>query len=221
MNETLNAEIVRVRSAYLANRSRHLQKYTKQAGSIRSCPRWDGGEDPSSGKEFKPVWPKIIAAAGRENVDPVRLISAVFLYAVGPRPPEPLECCTEKALAYLKQTLKEGGDQIRGSLASNREVEYQVVAFSLPVGGASSQEELNLACRKAVGSVSAALSPIYRVCRAAQLSDKQLFSQYFQTALRQYVADQPVYDDVWGDFIPQELKDAAARYREAVGGQRS
>ena len=102
MNETLNAEIVRVRSAYLANRSRHLQKYTKQPGPMRSCARWDGGEDPVSGKEYKPVWSKIIAAAGRENVDPVRLISAVFLYAVGPRPPEPLECCTEKALAYLK-----------------------------------------------------------------------------------------------------------------------
>jgi hypothetical protein len=217
----VDEDLERIREAYLQCRADHLSRYSGQRHPVRSSTRWDGGEDAASGRTYQSVWSKIAKTADLGGVDPVRLIQAVFRYAVGPRPPEPSECANQDSVDKLRGLLRSKKDSLRGELFYNTSMESTETGLILPVGGPRSEEELKAACVKVLLSRRFDFSPIYRVCRAVTLQSRELYSQYFQAARYQFLADTEMYLEVWKEIIPPSFIEDARSYSGGAGGTKS
>lgn len=57
------------------------------------------------------------------------------------------------------------------------------------------------------------LTALFRYCGAVKIERDDIADVYHYAALLQYLFGQEIYNEVWGDLIPQSLKDEARRLR--------
>lgn len=195
-----------IRAAYYDERRRFLIRVGRHdaadaAAPRRPAPRWDGGED-ADGRFHKPVWPKIAKFAADNGVSPFDLLRAAFASWHGMSPPEPSRIYSEWGLSLAREwraklrekaafDLKDNGNRARG--------------FYLTFTRQGEEDPIK-AWRQVIYSHESMLSALYRHCMAACADFQDLAAQYEDMAFDEYVWGKEVYDEVWGDWIPDALR---------------
>lgn len=213
---------LKIRDTYVKERRAFESRLSGVQSSygIGHMPKWDGTDDSKAGstrravvdrygKSYKPIWPKIAEFASKNNVDPIALVKNRFLKVRGPRPPEPTECmcsaalrdCLEEALSVSELNLKLS--------------EYQEIFRQHAEERAAYISKYLWSPERVIDSVVRDLtlpfSPLYRVYLASVNGIDDVFTNFKQAAMLEYLRDRKAYSEsLWASVIPKELADEAA-----------
>lgn len=218
--EVLARQIAYVRELYCMARRRHEAKRGKTSDfGEKELPQWDGGEH--DGREYQPYWPKIVAFCKQHQLDPARLVRAIFDSNESPTPPTPKTLVGVNALALYKK------HEISERLILQQELNYYrnqahkyFVSFTV-----RKDLEPDMAWREVVMEDPPMLSALFRYCLAVKAGFDDLAADHADTAMQEYFWAKEIYDAEWGDWIPPGLKEQAearqAALQQALSGQES
>jgi hypothetical protein len=201
-----------VRELYCIARRRHEAKQGKVSEfGEDEIPRWDGGMD-SNGREYQPVWPKVVAFCMKHGLDPATLVKAIFDNNQSPHPPVPTSLYGTTALSlYSTQALSERL-LIKHELSTyTNQANKYFVSFSV-----REKAEPALAWRLVVEENPPLLSPLFRYCLAVKAGFDDLADKYRDAAMHEYFWAKDAYDEVWSEWIPEELRMLAERSQQAL-----
>jgi hypothetical protein len=171
--------------------------------------RWDGGTDKNS-RTHKPVWPQIAKFCTDNQINPALMVRAMFYSAPKGLPPQPNQCKGAFALArYEKYTGFESQLELKTSLMYKFEAQK-----ALALGNVHRLKDYNghdddTAWRLTITSKHDPFTPLFRYCVAMNQGWDDLAVLYADDARYQYTRDAEVYNEVWGEWIPEELKKGA------------
>ncbi len=173
-------------------------------GNRHMC-RWDGGVA-NDGKHYNPVWPRIAALCDKYNLVPDLLVRAMFHNRMQ-YPPEPSQAVGNEAISRYRlftsaSTRLERTADIRSAFGcdkslSTAEVARQKKYFKRDEAGA---------WRITLVTMTVNLSPLFRYCVACNQGWDDIAMQFQSPAMRQYLQNADLYDEVWGEYIPENLK---------------
>lgn len=198
-----------IRAIWVAERSAHDAKFgIRSDWGARHMPQWDGGET-ASGRRAKPVWPKIAAFCLAHGIDPEVLIKLIFDDWGRSVPPPPNVAHGDYALKrYEEYRKKHNSGSARELVAIGFESQKAQarIAIAFYASWGLPREKV---WRLGILGDAQPLSVLFRYCLAKSENFEDLANEFKDKALMQYLSDVESYDVVWGDWIPQELKDAA------------
>lgn len=211
----------RVREAYILERRRWELRVTGRPSDYRSSEKWDGGENPRTGKRTAGVWPKVAAFVLEHRLEPCAFIRSQFEDVVDrDRCPLPNQLYNQNALGRWKERSTSDLRIVAVYLdACKSNVQLQVMDTKETMPEWSEREVWAFVLTDGTTE----LDPLFRYCMAEKLGLVDVADTYEESAAAQYVRDEPNYDEIWGDLIPYEFKMRARQvYREALemaGGQ--
>ncbi len=171
----------------------------------RHIVKWDGGRD-DKGSSFTPVWPKIAQFCIQHDLEPEILVRALFYrQANTPRPNQAHgPYALDTYIAYTQSRTKL--DQKSQIIYEFESQKARVVAETVRLKKYHRLEE-QMAWRSVIASRDQPLSPLFRYCVCMNQKWHDMSVDYLDAARRQYKRDSKLYDEVWGDWIPQQLKE--------------
>jgi hypothetical protein len=204
-----------VRTYYIMEYRRHVE--SRQGGGpctygCRPLPRWDGGVD-ADGKVYdRPIWYEIVRYAMNNTVNPILLVRATFRIWKSQQPPFPNQFANPLALQRARAITEPPV-----VLGDNLKMEDQRFKAAATIHQLYDHMDIEAAGRRTLHDPTNELSPLYRYCVGKLAGADDVAERFKQEAFLMYVFDHKTYDIAWGDRIPQELRDAAARfYREVL-----
>src|ERR1700739_2767163 len=199
----------RIRACSIQERTIHARRYRHpEAAVFTPGPRWD--EPKERGGET--IWEKNARFVIQYELVPEELMGRIFR-TLGQEAPQPNVLCGPKALAiYRQQTAQslriiEIDWALQKNTARRRLLEYQQLQL-----GDNEQ-----AWRALLLDPTSCLSDLFRFVLARQEGYADLAEFYRDAALSQYLCDSKQYDQVWGNVIPEELRQAAEKTRLSLG----
>jgi hypothetical protein len=170
--------------------------------------KWDGGET-SDGKTCTAVWPRIARFCIEHNLEPDLLIRAVYYRKVD-FPPHPNQAHGAKALeVYRAYTAPATRMEIKTELIHKFESQKQrALSDVFSKKHYYKLDELS-AWQSAISTSAPVLTPLFRYCVAKNQGWDDLANEYQARAAKQYRRFAEIYDEVWGEWIPAELKSMA------------
>lgn len=193
-----------VRTAYI----RRMQEYLGKP--YRPGPTADGGVTPA-GTKCEPVWPKIVEACLKHEIDPVHYVFAECGRSAKPPYVNQL-LSTRRMDAYKARERQRETPLLYVRIRTRSEVEWMRIEHGLLVHMYGNTEEG--AWRALLTSRLAGASDLTRYCFAAACGPElfeEVASKYEQRALQQYMLNPRAYDEVWGTFLPDRLKKLARK----------
>jgi hypothetical protein len=171
-------------------------------GSYRMT-KWDGGTN-STGKHYESTWNRIATFCLTNDFQPERLVSAMFFNAK--YPPQPNQAhgpfAVTKYRVYKEPTTRQA---IRTSIHNDFEAQKSFIAANLhslcKYGGKSE----DIAIREIALTSTNTLSQLCRYC-VLKSRNRPIAEKYADVAFREYRRFPDLYDEIWGDWIPQELR---------------
>ncbi len=213
--DTIQSYAILLREAYRVMR----QQWSRQHNLCESdwgnhpIPRYDGGAD-ASGRNFKSVWVKLARFVVANGLNPDLYIRAQFRGRIA-SPPEPTQLMSSGALSVYHQTTAN-----RIALCSARflaqKTRYFLEVQALGAGRQvvrCSDDQINLSV---LGNLSLPLSALFRYCLGVRGEREIIIHRFRNEATIQYIGDQEAYDQVWGTWIPDELRLASNQLKELV-----
>jgi hypothetical protein len=197
-----------LRAFWIAELRAHNFNLTGRASDYGSQPilAWDGGRSMRSGRTFKPAWGRLIQTASSANVSPFDVIRVALRAHKGAEPPPPNKVITAMnvelarretdRLPFFEEALKVA----REALALEFHKLRANQAYS---GDAARWTALLLNCRLDI-------SPLLRYCEALRQNLPRVATHWFIPAVGQYLPDRALYDEVWRDELPPDLRGATA-----------
>ena len=187
---------------------RHFMRYKPNA-------RADGGRDSDDlypeGSVYESVWGKIVATMYGRKIDPVEYVHKVFagLIPLSDYVPSPKALLTDRCLLIYERAMESIDSDIQIAFRSQHSTLQSEIAH-IRINSDASMEE---AIEEALWDEQLPMSSLFRYCVAAGMPGDE-FAELANTfrvgAAVQYVRHKAIYDRVWGDFIPRELKKSAA-----------
>jgi hypothetical protein len=219
MNEddkVLEEQIAYVRNLYCEARRRFLAaRGVPSSFGTKAVPQWDGGTD-AAGVEHKSVWPKVLAFCTANSFNPAILIKAVFANNKGPHPPPPNKLYSNYAAGLYIQQEQNEKTQLRQSLvyySDQANKYYHSFAARDETGPGETW-------RAVLRRDPPMLSALYRYCVAVGVGFDDIAAEHEPTAFAEYFWSREAYDEVWAEWIPQQLRDKgteiAKRLRSAA-----
>lgn len=195
-----------VRALYCAE-YRRMSPAAANYGEVR-IPRWDGGEDPNTGRVYQPVWPKIATFLMTRNIEPGAYIAVQFAHRRGLTPPAPNTLISANAIQRWEAHAKLELPILTGEWRRQQTaLEMRLRELRQTHPQASEQQILVTAIHdQHVVDVSA----LFRYCAAMHYGLPQVAERYAAAALNQYLMQRRQYDAVAGAAIPDVLKQEAA-----------
>jgi len=176
--------------------------------------QWDEGRRLESGRYSLPVWPKIAQfLLDNEIVDYPEFIRKIFENRGPHRPvPQPNHLHGPAALRIWKEVIpkKELRARVRQAWAQEKKA-FAIAALDQQAYFPDASEHECL--RSVIVDDTVSLSPLYRYCVAIGEGLPRHASFYKEMALRQYCLAPSLYDEVWGGWIPEQLKTEAEAMR--------
>lgn len=213
--ETLARQAAYVRELYCLARRRHDAKRGKMSDfGAKEMPRWDGGLDEDSGREYRPVWPQVVKFCVENKLEPGTLVRAVFDNHQSPHPPTPTSLTNQNALGLYKKHAIAERLLLRQELDYNRNQAHKYfVSFTVRKNAEPPQ-----AWREVVLSDPPMLSPLYRYCLAVKGGFDDVAALYKDEAMHDYLWAKDAYDAEWSEWIPAPLREEA---EDKLAGLRS
>lgn len=195
-----------LRTAWILAVRNHVQKQTKQPCTYNSKVSLDGGFCRDSRRTYKPVWPKLVAAAKQEGLDPLRLVAVLFAsLTTGPSPRRPSEILSPANIVRYHELVRTSKNRTAAALRTEEAV------YSSAVWSASQMfPDPRMAVRFVLNDMSRQLSPLFRysVARTHDMTD--VAERWRELATRQATESPEGYLDAWGPIIPQDIIAAAS-----------
>ena len=205
-----------VRAVYIQQRQRHDAKMTGVLAPYKPAPRWDGGRS-AGGQEFQPIWPKITQRLLDEEINPIRAVFALFAAnETKMEAPPPNWLLSGKWMDRLRAPLSDDEqDRIRASVQSEKDqlstylhstmCEYDDMDMS-------AQDKLLLALMNQKTS----WSPLLRYTLAVREKLPDVAKDYKDAAMLQYLMAIDVYDEMYGEMIPKEMRNVGQQVKAIV-----
>lgn len=166
---------------------------------------WDGGET-YDGKIHKSVWPKIAKFVIENDLQPDVLIHAVFWRKVD-KPPTPNMAHGPSALEkYANYAAPATRMEIKTDLIHAFESQKQRALAD--VFSKTTYYKLNeqTAWRATIAGSSIPLTPLFRYCVARNQNWDDVATDFKPQACKQYKRYAELYNEVWGEWIPDDFK---------------
>ena len=173
----------------------------------RPIPSWDGGETPSGRRVKKAIWPSIAKHVVSGKLNPYTLIPLVFSTWEGGKPPIPPWLVSDNLSAKYAQHTAEQVHQLQVELSVQRQLTKREV-FQLQSAEVDPLD-LSSAMYRTLINTQMELTPLFRVCAAAQVDYPEWTTHFEDAATWQYLFDRDAYDAAWQDFIPAAFKNIA------------
>lgn len=171
----------------------------------RHITRWDGGVS-AAGRFYKPVWPKIAAFCLDNELEPAQLVRAMF-YRKMIFAPNPSAAIGAKALEqYKSYTTPLTVLEIKTSIIHALESQKSRATSSVLSLETYYKLDQQTAWRRTITSRDEPLSPLFRYVVAKNQSWEDLAPMYEAAAYRQFNRHPELYLEVWGDWIPNEMR---------------
>lgn len=169
-------------------------------------PSWDGGLG-ANGKHHENIWPRIASFCLENKLQPTTLVKAMFHNAQKRRPPTPNAACGPKALQrYKEYDAPAVGISLEADHKHRLEAQKQCVAASVFRLQKYSEKDEKSAWRQAITNPTDPLTPLFRYCVARNQGWEDIAEMYQGQAEYQYDFSPEVYNAVWGDWLPDDLR---------------
>lgn len=204
----LKALAQRIRDLWVVEyRDYELRTKGKATGwGSRHMNQWDGGQNTTSGKSYKPVWPKIAEFCLAYDLEPETLLHALFYRRVD-YPPMPNQAHGADALdKYRNYTAPGTNLEIKTELIHAFESQKQRALSDVFTKKTYYKLDESTAWRVTIASDDKSLTPLFRFCVAKNQGWEDVAEQYVAQATKQYKRFADLYDEVWGDWIPMDFK---------------
>jgi hypothetical protein len=170
---------------------------------MKKMPKWDGGVD-SRGAHHKNVWEEIARFCTVHDLQPELLVKALFYDAV--YTPMPNQAHGDYALKKYSryndpQTRQEIRTNIRSEFEAQRSYAASRVETYKAYGNKTGDEALRLVALNTTGP----LSQLFRYCLLKNMGSL-VANDYEDVARRQYMRHPDLYDEIWGNWIPNNLR---------------
>lgn len=176
-------------------------------------PFWDGGVT-SKGVNRTSCWQKIVDFCDQNIIDPRTLIKAVFYgESLAPKPNQAHgQYAMKKYKTYTSAATKQ---EIRNRIENEFESQKSYTAAKtntlVQYGSKSEKEALLLT----VINESNPLSRLFKYC-VLKNQNVPLAEEFKNAAFMKYMENPDIYDEVWEDWIPAELREEAKNRKGGV-----
>jgi hypothetical protein len=195
----------KVRIAYCAERDRwEKERHGNPTGWGRKHhARWDGGQG-GDGTRYESIWLKIAQQVVRCRLDATRFVRAQFQIRRADVP-LPNALLGENALAIYYAQRQQGCSELVQLFA------YQKDRYALAMYEAARSERIASLGQKhllkvVLTNLMLECSALFRYCIAKREGLQEVVDMFRQEALEQYLGQPDDYDNVWGEWIPHELR---------------
>lgn len=176
---------------------------------MKHMPQWDGGES-ANGRNYTAVWPKIYKFCLDNTLDPEKLVKAMFHFRKAGPAPLPNMACGQYGLELYQRYAgmqTQADDKRMMTISFNAQRERAASAMS------SLQARYNfssqLTWKLVLDDKTQPLTVLFRYCVATSEGFTDIATKYKLRALEQYLSNKEGYDEIWGSWIPKELKEEA------------
>jgi hypothetical protein len=188
-----------VRQAYVHYRRMHEVRQSGRESSYLPSPKWDGGEA-ADGRVYDPIWPKIAIFMLRHGLNPVQCVQYLFDRKRVGTAPMP----NQIALPSMIPKYRSLDGKVRQGIVNSFESEKQRFTTHLRINSPrSGATKFTWTC--SLISDAHGCSALFRYC-LAKSEDLEIAERFEDAALMQYMAAPDVYDETWGEWIPEDLK---------------
>ncbi len=213
---------LRVRHTYITERDSYESLVVAFGGrkkhkSYRPSRKHDGGADWDEksgeypeGTIYESVWQKTAVKLFQEKIDPVFYIQRIFAIISGryENPPTPAQLLSERYRRIYAESFEDGYKELALALSIQSNLAKNQILLAQIDGGVSMED----AVEEVLVNDRLALSSLFRYCLAASMRTKRFrrhMENYRVGAAVQYLRQAEDYDEGWGEFIPEELRDKA------------
>lgn len=167
--------------------------------------KWDGGRS-STGVMHTAVWPKIADNCISNNMDPDKLIRAMFYGCIQYAPFPNMATGTDAVAKYIVYTSPR--TQLELTNKFKYEFESQKSRAISTVISLKTYQGLDeaTAWKYTLASKDEPLSYLFRYCVAKNQNWNDVADIYAIQANKQYARHKEIYNKIWQDWIPSELK---------------
>jgi hypothetical protein len=206
-----------VRQCYCDERNQwhRVHERKKTMWGLNLVPRYDGGED-SHGRVHQNMWERVARFVIRNRLDPRRFVRAQFAIRDS-KPIEPTSLLTDQAISLYHHQAQTDDEEIRRLFDFQRRRALAEFDKLMPCRTSRGWTDGDIN-RAVLGNMLVPLSALFRYCLTKRDGHEDLAETFAQEAVVQYLAQPSDYDKVWGDWIPQALKDLAAKLDVFVAG---
>jgi len=202
-----------VRECYL--RARHEKTFTEAHPDLEvppadldsHIPSMDGGVD-DFGRQHRSVWPKLTEFLVQNKLSPMTYINTVMRMTLGrPKPPSYFYSNLAKSMfsehRVRVQATLEHQERLQTSKYNN---EYLMLKANPRFQTADDSTLASII----LGNHVNGLSPVFRFCLATRLLLDNVKRDWYAAAVDRYIYNSDLYDRLFGELIPVELKAAVA-----------
>jgi hypothetical protein len=192
----------RVRAAYVA----HVQDHRlKRSGiEIRYRPKacWDGGYDPSSRRNYRPVWPRIAERIMDVGLDPVDAVKVLFDFWPNESSPTPNDIATEENILRTKNRKKTEAINVATAIKTQTEV-FRSALWSSSV--TNKDPDPTAPVRYVLNCLGFDLSPLFRYCIALSGGYSEQAARWHRAAAAQFEENPEAYVQYWKTLLPAHM----------------
>ena len=194
-----DADASRLREAYVAAvRALHDRRNPGgQPSRYNSNVTFDGGYHATSGRTYKPLWPKLAAQAREVGFDPVILVRVLFAAWTADNAPTPHKLLDGDNVGRCRRLAATR----RAAVATALRTEEAVFRSAL-WAAAQSVTDAPAAVRYVLNDMGQPMSPLFRLCAARLRGCDDVAARWHAAAVAQYDAEPGYYRESWGHILP-------------------
>lgn len=191
-----------LRSLYVYHRRIVEERFTGEPSRIGAAPipTWDGGVD-KHGRNFTPVWPKLVKRLAQHGCDPALFVESQFASSRFDGAPVPSMLLSDAAIADCRDYAANGGARAKTQLAAQKtqflfETQKAQMLFDL---------DEDAAARQVLADSTLALTALFRYSMAVRGGADAVAELYRASALQQLMLRFHSLVEGWDGFVPDEL----------------
>jgi hypothetical protein len=200
------------RRLYESNRDGTLSTYMPSRRDLRTPSVEDS--------EVKDVFMVQAKKLYQQGIGPEEYVEKVFAQLVGKVTscPRPSQLTSARCMALYRDANKTLKEDIQRAFTIQRKVARRAIVVKCNVDKSSVEDAMN----ETIRDESLPLSALFRYCLALSKDAqkvKRLAERYYILAAVQYYPKRDIYDQVWGECIPDDFREDAATIYEGIAQQ--
>lgn len=160
-------------------------------------PRYDGGKD-HSGRNHRPLWPKLVAKLKEHDIDVTDYLLTVMKKHHIDKPQD----------TVLPEFIREYVENLKNysSIRTSMELEEQHLIERCDLKMLGSKLQFSEAVKRVLGDLTIDVSPLAKYLFGLKFHAGDSIDRWFKDAYRQYRSKKIAYDRWYSDRIPEDWK---------------
>lgn len=192
------------------NAYRNFQIRQGKPPTYMTSVRWDGGYDSRTNRRYKSIWPQIAYFVLKNSVEPEALVKAQFEYASAILP-TPQTMVSSAGLAKYRRYSQNVVPKLHRQFQSEKLAATIALRTAGFIHDSPERAYFAVLC-----DLSIQLSALFRYCLGHEQGLSEVATYWKSEALEQYIAEPDCYDQVWGEFIPNEFRNEASKVKQLL-----